>query len=190
MMIDKKKTFQRNILLKKRKKLYLNNTAASQKILYNLKYLNNFSNYKIIASYNSIKSEISTKYINEFILKNNKILCLPAIDKTSNVLIFRKYNFETKLISGKFGILEPSETNIELLPEIILTPCLGFDKNGFRLGYGGGYYDKTFVNLKKKFHKFISIAVAFEGQKVDEIIHDNLDQKINYILTEKELYKV
>ena len=63
-------------------------------------------------------------------------------------------------------------------------------KDGFRLGYGGGYYDKTFSYLKNINHHFISIVVAFEDQKVDEVVHNDLDQKINYILTEKDLYKI
>ena len=86
--------------------------------------------------------------------------------------------------------MQPSDLSKEFLPEIILTPCLAFDENGFRLGYGGGYYDKTFSYLKKIKHKFISIAVAFDDQKIDELVHDKYDQKINYILTEKKLYKV
>ena len=86
--------------------------------------------------------------------------------------------------------MQPSDLSKELLPEIILTPCLAFDENGFRLGYGGGYYDKTFSYLKKIKHKFISIAVAFDGQKIDKLVHDKYDQKIDYILTEKKLYKV
>ena len=61
---------------------------------------------------------------------------------------------------------------------------------GFRLGYGGGYYDKTITYLKKKKHKFISIAIAFDDQKVKSVIHNNYDQRIDYILTEKELYKI
>ena len=60
----------------------------------------------------------------------------------------------------------------------------------FRLGFGGGYYDKTFSYLKKIKHKFISIAVAFDDQKIDELAHDKYDQKIDYILTEKKLYTV
>ena len=96
----------------------------------------------------------------------------------------------TKLIPGKFGVMEPKYLSKDLFPEIILTPCLAFDKNGFRLGYGGGYYDKNFSYFKSMNHKFISIAVAFDDQKVDEVVHDSLDQKINYILTEKKLYKV
>ena len=189
-MINLKKDDQRKISAKKREALSFKNNTASQILPNHLKELINFDNYKIIASYISIKSEISTHFLNEFILYNNKTLCLPVIEKNSETLIFRKYDSVTKLISGKFGILEPSEINKETLPEIILTPCLAFDKKGFRLGYGGGYYDKTFIYLRNKKHKFISIAVAFEDQRVDEVAHNSFDQKINYILTEKELYKV
>ena len=189
-MINLKKNNQRKISAKKRSALNFKNNTASQILPKHLKDLINFDNYKIIASYISIKSEISTYFLNEFILYNNKTLCLPVIEKNSETLIFRKYDLETKLIPGKFGIMEPSEINKELLPEIILTPCLAFDKNGFRLGYGGGYYDKTFAYLRNQKHKFISVAVAFDGQKVNEVAHNSFDQKINYILTEKELYEV
>ena len=189
-MINLKKNDQRKISAKKREALSLKNNTASQILSNHLKNLINFDNYNIIASYISIKSEISTHFLNEFILHSNKTLCLPVIKKNSETLIFRKCDLETKLIPGKFGILEPSEINKELLPEIILTPCLAFDEQGFRLGYGGGYYDNTFYYLKNIQHKFISVAVAFDGQKVKEIIHEDHDQKIDFILTEKKLYKV
>ena len=188
--VNTNKEYQRKISIKKRAFLKYKNINAFKNLQDHLRNLINFKNYKIIASFISIKSEISTKFINEFILKNNKILCLPVIDQYSKKLIFKEYNLRTKLIPGKFGIMEPNDSSLETIPQIILTPCLAFDKKGFRLGYGGGYYDKTFLSLKNKKHKFVSIAVAFDGQKVNEVFHDHLDQKINYILTEKELYKV
>ena len=189
-MINLKKNDQRKISTTKRAALSFKNNTASQILPNHLKKLINFDNYRIVASYISIKSEISTHFLNEFILYNNKTLCLPVIKKNSETLIFRKYDLNTELIPGKFGIMEPAESNNELLPEIILTPCLAFDKKGFRLGYGGGYYDKTIVYLRNKNHRFIIIAVAFDAQKVNEVVHENFDQKINYILTEKELYKI
>jgi len=94
------------------------------------------------------------------------------------------------LVPGKFGIMQPSDLSKEFFPEIILTPCLAFDLSGFRLGDGGGYYDNTFSYLKKIKHKFISMAVAFDDQKVDKLPRDKYDQKINYILTEKKLYTI
>ena len=188
--INVNKEYQRNISIKKRATLKEKNSNAFKTLQDHLKDLINFKNYKIIASFISFKSEISTQFLNEFLLNNGKILCLPIIKNNSETLNFIEYNLKTKLVSGKFGIMQPSDLSKEFLPEIILTPCLAFDENGFRLGYGGGYYDKTFSYLKKIKHKFISIAVAFDDQKIDELAHDKYDQKIDYILTEKKLYKV
>ena len=188
--IDVNKEYQRKISIKKRATLKEKNSNAFKTLQDHLKDLINFKNYKIIASFISFKSEISTQFLNEFLFNNGKILCLPIIKNNSETLNFIEYNLKTKLVSGKFGIMQPSDLSKEFLPEIILTPCLAFDENGFRLGYGGGYYDKTFSYLKKIKHKFISIAVAFDDQKNDELVHDKYDQKIDYILTEKKLYKV
>ena len=188
--INVNKEYQRKISIKKRATLKDKNSNAFKTLQDHLKGLINFKNYKIIASFISFKSEISTQFLNEFLLNNGKILCLPIIKNNSETLNFIEYNLKTKLVSGKFGIMQPSDLSKEFLPEIILTPCLAFDENGFRLGYGGGYYDKTFSYLKKIKHKFISIAVAFDDQKIDELVHDKYDQKIDYILTEKKLYKV
>ena len=188
--INVNKDHQRKISIKKRATLKDKNSNASKTLQDHLNGLINFKNYKIIASFISFKSEISTQFLNEFLLNNGKILCLPVIKNNSETLNFIEYNLKTKLVSGKFGIMQPSDLSKEFLPEIILTPCLAFDENGFRLGYGGGYYDKTFSYLKKIKHKFISIAVAFDDQRIDELVHDKYDQKIDYILTEKKLYKV
>ena len=188
--INVNKEYQRKISIKKRATLKDKNSNAFKSLPAHLKDLIDFKNYKIIASFISFKSEISTQFLNEFLLNNGKILCLPIIKKNSETLNFIEYNLKTKLVSGKFGIMQPSNLSKEFFPEIILTPCLAFDENGFRLGYGGGYYDKTFSYLKKIKHKFISIAVAFDDQKIDELVHDKYDQKIDYILTEKKLYKV
>ena len=188
--INVNKEYQRKISIKKRTTLKDKNSNAFKRLQDHLKDLINFKNYKIIASFISFKSEISTQFLNEFLLNNGKILCLPIIKNNSETLNFIEYNLKTKLVSGKFGIMQPSDLSKEFFPEIILTPCLAFDENGFRLGYGGGYYDKTFSYLKKIKHKFISIAVAFDDQRIDELVHDKYDQKINYILTEKKLYKV
>ena len=188
--INVNKEHQRKISIKKRATLKDKNSNASKTLQDHLNGLINFQNYKIVASFISFKSEISTQFLNEFLLNNGKILCLPIIKNNSETLNFIEYNLKTKLVSGKFGIMQPSNLSKEFFPEIILTPCLAFDENGFRLGYGGGYYDKTFSYLKTRKHKFISIAVAFDDQKIDELVHDKYDQKIDYILTEKKLYTV
>jgi len=67
-------------------------------------------------------------------------------------------------------------------------PCLGFDTNGHRIGYGGGFYDKTFASLRQKNFNFNAVGYAFDDQIVKELPTDDFDFKLDYVLTEKQLY--
>lgn len=184
------KNEQRKLSKKKRLVLSRSNINVSVLLEKNLSDLKFFNDAKIIASFLSINSEISTKHLNKYIKDKKKIICLPVIKESYQYLIFHEYNLNNKLKIGKFGIKEPQNIENQYLPNIIFTPCLAFDEFGHRLGYGGGFYDKTFSYYKKIKHNFISIVFAYEGQKIDNVIHNKFDQKIDYILTEKELYKV
>ena len=132
---------------------------------------------------------ISTKPLNDFIHSLGKKICLPVILNNNNSLLFRVYNKSDNLKTGKFNIPEPDDTKEEILPDIILTPCLAFDQYGYRLGYGGGYYDRTFAKFKKISHSFLTVALAYDGQKINKVIRNQIDQKIDYILTEKKIYR-
>ena len=94
--------------------------------------------------------------------------------------------FSFKEVENEF-IYEWNKNKI-LNPELIFVPCLAFDKKGNRLGYGGGYYDRTFAYLNKINHRFISVAYAYEEQKLDYIPIDKFDFKVDYVITEKNLY--
>ena len=125
-----------------------------------------FKESKVIASFISIKTEISTLYLNKDIIGSGKILCFPVIeDNINDVLVFKRFLSQKNLVIGKYGIKEPLNTSI-YLPEIIITPCLAFDNQGFRLGYGGGYYDKTISYFNSINHNFITIGLAYDQQKV------------------------
>ncbi len=188
--IDLLKKEQRNIAIKKRLKIKKHINLKDNFFYKKIDQNEQFKNSKIIASFLSIKTEISTIEINNFIKLSDKILCLPSIVESNNrVLVFKSFSYKDKLILGKFGIKEPLNTKI-YLPDIILVPCLAFDYSGHRLGYGGGYYDRSISYLQSIDHDFITIGLAFDDQKVEKVIHDNYDQKLNYILTEKQLYKV
>ena len=185
--LEKKK--QRHLSAKKRAIIF--NSIKVKKDNLNSQLINNswIMKSKVIASFLSIKTEISTKFLNKFILENNKILCLPVIEENNKgSLKFYSYKENDKLLIGKFGVKEPLKSK-PLLPDIIFVPCLAYDKNGFRLGYGGGYYDKTIAYFHEINHKFLSIGFAYHDQEVNVVAHDHLDQKLNYILTEKQLYE-
>ena len=148
----------------------------------------NLENIKVVSSFKSINSEISTEDLNFLILKKNKILCLPVIIDKEGPLTFRKFNNNEELIDGYMNIKEPPVQNEILNPDLIFVPCLAFDNNGFRLGYGGGYYDKTLSQYKKNNINFISVGFAFDDQKVNNVPTDKFDIKLDYVITEKKIY--
>mgnify|MGYP000490850019 CR=1 FL=1 len=86
-----------------------------------------------------------------YLQKKNVTLSLPVIDTKKNSMIFKKWIPTDKLIQGPFGTMEPSKTQISILPQILVVPMLSFDRELYRLGYGGGYYDKSINILKKHF---------------------------------------
>ena len=184
---------KKNILRKKqftlRKKLYFSiKKSFNEKLFFDLFKKIGFEKYNIISSFISINSEINTKELNNYIIKKNKILCLPVVLNKDENLIFRKFTNNKEMIKGFMNIDEPIDKNEIVTPEILFVPCLAFDKFGYRLGYGGGYYDRSFDYLKKKQKKFISIGYAFDDQMILEVPKDKFDIKLDYVITEKHIY--
>ena len=188
--LEQLKFAQRTESTKRRKKIFNKNIDVNKKLFSNLKFSKLFNKSNIIASYYSINSEIQTKDLNENIIKSGKTVCLPVIEKKNSPLIFRVLNHKTKMIKGEMNLMEPNEDSITVIPDLILVPCLAFDKTGNRLGYGGGYYDMTINDLKKKFYNLSLVIVAFSDQEVKSVNVNENDQKLDYILTEKKLQKI
>jgi 5-formyltetrahydrofolate cyclo-ligase len=164
------------------------------KLEFNLQVFNKLSKYinfdeiSNVASFISIRSEISTIQLNKRIVELKKNLLLPIIEKKSNDLIFKKYYSDKMLKLGKFNIPEPVNAGENIIPQVFFVPCLGFDSSGYRLGYGGGFYDKAFAKYKKLNLKFYSIGYAFDDQKQIQIPKEDFDYKLDFVLTEKQLY--
>jgi len=148
----------------------------------------NFDEIKYVASFISIRSEISTNQLNEKIIELKRTLSFPVIEKNSQELIFKKSLSNENFKLGKYDIPEPTNENKEILPQLFFVPCLGFDLNGYRVGYGGGFYDKTFAKFKRLNLKFYTVGFSFDDQKQKEIPRENFDYKLDFVLTEKQLY--
>ena len=143
---------------------------------------------EVVGSFISIRSEISTKQLNKKIIKMKKKLAFPTIEKNSEELIFKSINSDKKFKLGKFNIPEPTTDNLEMTPQLFFVPCLGFDLNGYRIGYGGGFYDKTFAKLKKLNLLFYTVGYAYDDQKQNILPIEKFDYKLDFVLTEKQLY--
>ena len=142
-----------------------------------------------IGSYFAFRNEISTKLIHELLFSLELEVSLPCIQNKDHNLIFRKWKINDDLVKNKYGIFEPNEDVIEDYPEMIIVPLVGFSMSGYRLGYGGGYYDR-FINAKNKSEKIITVGFGYSFQELDDLPVESHDQKLNWILTEKYLYKV
>ena len=144
-------------------------------------------NVSIFQPYNN---EIDTNNLITLLFSKKISISLPCIDEDSNQMIFRELKEGEELVKGKYGILEPSDKNKVIIPSVLFIPLLAFDDNGNRLGYGGGYYDKYIDELENNENVSIKIGVGYSFQKINEVPNNSMDKKLNWILTEKYLYKV
>ena len=179
----RKKLTERRNLINRNKTLDFNTDA-----FYELTEKINLNKVDCVGSFMSIRSEISTNKLNKAILDMKKKLAFPTIEKNSETLIFKTSNSDKNFKLGKFNIPEPTYDNKEIIPQLFFVPCLGFDLRGFRIGYGGGFYDKTFENLKKLNLVFYTVGFAYDEQKQNKLPVEKLDYKLDFVLTEKQLY--
>jgi len=115
---------------------------------------------------------------------------LPRIALEGAPLDFVAWRPGEALKSGPFGTREPDGPPLSRLPDIVLVPLLAFDAGGHRLGYGGGYYDRTLEMMRTAEAKFLAIGLAFAAQEVDALPADRFDQKLDWIVTEREARKL
>jgi 5-formyltetrahydrofolate cyclo-ligase len=175
----------RKKILKVRKKFNTKNIQINfnqiTKILKKEKIIN-----KIIGGYYPVNFEIDDLALLRKFKKNKFNISLPII-KENFQMDFYPWSFSEPLKINKYGIPEP-ETKKIVYPDVLLIPLLAFDKNLNRLGYGGGYYDRLIKKLSKK-KNIIKIGLAFSIQEIDKVPINVYDQKLDYIVTNKNIIK-
>lgn len=176
----------RKFLINRRKQLSGDYEKKNMSHVHLRPLLNNI-NSDYVGSYVDYNFELSTNSINQYLIEKNINICLPKINSQSKEINFFKFSTGTKLIKNKYNILEPEVTNEIIFPKLVLVPLLAFNESGFRLGYGGGFYDKYFSSQEEK--DIIKVGLGFSFQKANQIPIESHDQKLDWILTESYLYK-
>ena len=155
------------------------------------KVLFNKRDIKYVSLYYPMHNEISPFGFIKYFNLNKFKLTLPVVKAQSRSLLFKEWDLKDKLKRGKLGNLEPFYNASAFLPQLIIVPMLMFDKNLNRLGYGGGYYDKSINELKKHFTRekkdFVTIGLAYSLQETKSIPHEAHDEQLDFIITEKKL---
>jgi 5-formyltetrahydrofolate cyclo-ligase len=134
------------------------------------------------------RSEIDLRPLLARLGREGMTTALPVVAAKGAPLIFRAWKAGDALIQGHWGIEIPSEQAAEILPDVLLAPMLAFDAAGYRLGYGGGFYDRTLEKLRK-LKPVAAIGVAYSAQEIQEVPRGEHDQPLDWIMTEKGHFK-
>jgi len=140
----------------------------------------------VVAGFAAIRTEIDPSTLMEALHARGAALALPVAIGRGEPLIFRAWTKDTVLVRGLYGILEPSSDAEEVEPDIVLVPLAAFDARGHRLGYGGGYYDRTLQKLRQA-KRITAAGLAFSVQQMDRIPEDAHDEPLDLVLTERDV---
>lgn len=148
---------------------------------------NLYKNSKTVLCYSAINDEVDTSLIISKAIQDGKILALPYCVDDNGIMEFNIIeDFNRQTVTGSYGIIEPNINlckRLETLDNsVIIVPALCFDKRGYRLGYGKGYYDRF---LEK--HSLISVGLCYNSLVKNEIPIDKYDKPVNFILTESQI---
>ncbi|MFZ5779720.1 MAG: 5-formyltetrahydrofolate cyclo-ligase [Pseudomonadota bacterium] len=111
-------------------------------------------------------------------------LALPVVQGRDEPLLFRAWRPGDVLEQGVFGTLQPTACREAIEPDALIVPLLACDAEGWRLGYGGGFYDRTLSALRSC-RPVTAVGVGFDGQLVDAVPHGPDDQRLDWLLTDR-----
>ena len=168
---------------------------------YLFKYIENVDEFKHRSPNNRIiifiylssyeKVEVDTwNIISDLLKKDNYMVYVPKI--VGNSIIPVKYS--NSFTINRYGIFECNsirgeDDNIEIIPDIIITPLLAFSINGDRIGYGGGYYDRYLANVKQNKKHCVTVGLSFENHTTSKWNIQKHDIKLDYVVSSMKIYE-
>tara|TARA_Y100000590_G_scaffold364785_1_gene423349 strand:+ start:327 stop:893 length:567 start_codon:yes stop_codon:yes gene_type:complete len=184
-MLQNEREKIRNRILSLREGTHLSEDET-QKLTRNCLDSGLISNNSIIGGYWPIRKEADPRLIMEQLETIGFTIALPQVVTDTKLLKFRSWKHFHPLQPGIYRTWQPWQEQALVEPDILLVPLVAFDLHGHRLGYGGGYYDKTLSVFRAK-KKIIAIGLARDFQKVELIPKSPNDQRLDYIITENNV---
>ncbi len=151
-----------------------------------IKLIEQKSPNKKVGLYYPFGDELSTLELMNQLTKKNFIISLPMINNKFE-MSFYSWSPNEPLTINRYGILEPFKGK-KITPSTLIIPMLAFDSNLNRLGYGGGFYDRFIQKIEKQ-NNCVKIGLALSCQKINKVPVDKYDKKMDFIITEKRIYK-
>lgn len=136
----------------------------------------------VVSTFSAIGDEIDPMPLMRRLWAEGYEVALPAMDGKGRPLIFRRYREGDALAEKMWGIREPLPEAPELFPDVVLASLLAFDRHGWRLGYGGGFYDRSLAKVRA-IKPVIAIGLAYDELEVDAVPHLDYDEPLDWVLT-------
>ena len=114
---------------------------------------------------------------------------LPVVVQPGAPLMFRRWRPGDGLEPAGYGLREPAASQAQVIPQVLFVPLLAFDREGYRLGYGGGFYDRSLADLRSG-GRVLAIGLAYAGQEMARVPHGPEDQRLDRIVTETETIEI
>jgi 5-formyltetrahydrofolate cyclo-ligase len=141
-----------------------------------------------VSGFTSFRTEIDTMPLLARLAGDGWATALPVVTADRAPLSFRRWTPGDPTVPGRFGIPVPHAASDEILPDVLLVPMLAFDRAGFRLGYGGGFYDRTVERLRQ-LKPVVAIGIAYAAQEVAAVPRGRYDQPLDWIMTELGVFQ-
>lgn len=139
----------------------------------------------VVAGYMPMRNEADPLPLMRALAGRGARLALPVVIARDAPLVFRAWREGDALIAGPFGTRHPAEKAPQLVPDLVLVPLAAFDRRGHRVGYGGGYYDRTLAALRAQ-KPVVAAGVAFAVQEVETVPASHHDAVLDVVLTDLE----
>jgi 5-formyltetrahydrofolate cyclo-ligase len=140
----------------------------------------------VVSGFMPLKSEISPLPLMRKLADQGARLALPVVAGRGRPLVMREWAWGEPLGTGVWGIREPLPEAAEVEPDILLVPLLAFDRAGYRIGYGGGYYDLSIAQLRGR-KAVVAVALAYAVQEVPAVPATARDARLDLVLTERDV---
>lgn len=179
--IRKQLLFTRKHIVKKYEK--------DRQIVSTLIELDEFKSCKLILAYMALDDEVNIDSMIEYAVLSHKSIAVPFCVDKNGTMDFYYINSLDDLVLGSFGIREPDVQKCKKVTDfsdsILLVPAISFDTNGYRLGYGKGYYDRFMQNYSHK-----SIGLCYNSLIRNELPINKYDESVDYIITDTKIYSI
>ena len=146
-----------------------------------LAFLEYVPQHTVVSGFSSLPDEFRDWPLLRRLHSEGCRLALPVMQGKNLPLLFRAWAPGDAMDKAVWGIAEPKADKPEVEPDIVLVPLLAFDAAGWRLGYGGGYYDRTLRNLRAR-KPIVAVGLAYDESQVDVVPHLDYDERLDWVL--------